>query len=113
MRPDPVQEWEDIGKFAIVAVTLERANVSIDDVDAVVLHQANARIIDAACKRLGSHPDKSIKVIQNTGNTSSASIPLTLDEGVRSGRINDGDTVLLAGFGAGMTYASAVVQWGA
>ncbi len=95
-----------------VGITLERAGVGVDEVDAFVFHQANVRIIDAACKRIGADPARSIKVIQHTGNTSSASIPLTIDEGLRTGAIANGDTVLMAGFGAGMTYASALLRWG-
>lgn len=118
MRSTIEMEGKEVFRQAVLAVeetatlSLSRAGLTIDDIDAVVLHQANVRIIDAACKRIGYHPDDAIKVIHYTGNTSSASIPLALDDGLRNGRINDGDTVLLAGFGAGMTYASAIIRWG-
>ena len=72
-----------------------------------------ARIIDAALGRLGLTMEKTAVNIQRTGNTSSASIPMALVEAVEAGRVNDGDLVLLSGFGAGMTWASAVWRWGA
>ena len=75
-------------------------------------HQANLRIIDAAAKRLGFGPDRTITNIERYGNTSSASIPLALFEAVDDGRVRDGDLVLCSGFGAGLTWASALVRWG-
>ena len=74
-------------------------------------HQANIRIINAACKRLGIPIERAAIVIDRTGNTSSASIPLALIDAVRAGRLADGDLVLLTGFGAGMTWGSAVLRW--
>ncbi len=76
-------------------------------------HQANARIIDAAASRLGIEPDRTLVNIDRYGNTSSASIPLALFEAVDDGRVRDGDLVLCSGFGAGMTWASALIRWGA
>ncbi|MDH3753748.1 MAG: ketoacyl-ACP synthase III [Acidimicrobiia bacterium] len=92
--------------------SLAKAGLTIDDIDVIVPHQANIRIIDAACKRLGAPPDRAVTVLHYTGNTSSASIPLALDDGLRSKRIEPGMTVLLVGFGGGMTSASAVLRWG-
>lgn len=92
--------------------SMERAKVTIDDIALFVPHQANIRIMDAAASRLGLPPEKIASVIDKTGNTSSASIPLALIDAVDSGRLQDGDLVLLAGFGAGMTWASAVWRWG-
>ena len=94
-------------------VTLERAGVDASDVTWFVPHQANARIIDAAAQRLGFGPDRALVNIDRYGNTSSASIPLALFEAVDDGRVRDGDLVLCSGFGAGMTWASALVRWGA
>jgi len=94
------------------AVTLERAGVSIDDVAWFVPHQANLRIIEAAAKRLGFEPDRTITNIEHYGNTSSASIPLALFEAVEDGRISDGDLVLCSGVGAGLTWGSALLRWG-
>jgi 3-oxoacyl-[acyl-carrier-protein] synthase-3 len=93
--------------------TLARAGRTADDVQWFVPHQANARIIEAAGSRLGFEPDRTLVNIDRFGNTSSASIPLALFEGVDDGRVRAGDLVLCSGFGAGMTWASALVQWGA
>ena len=92
--------------------SLNHAGVTIDDVKVVVPHQANVRIIQAACDRLGAPIEKAITVLHRTGNTSSASIPLALCEALDTGRIGQGDLVLLVGFGAGMTAASAILRWG-
>ncbi len=93
-------------------LSLERAKATIDDVALFVPHQANVRIMDAAASRLGLPPERVASVIDRTGNTSSASIPLALVDAIEGGRLHDGDLVLLAGFGAGMTWASAVWRWG-
>ena len=94
------------------AVTLERGGVSADDVAWFVPHQANLRIIEAAAKRLGFGPDRTITNIDQYGNTSSASIPLALFEAVEDGRVADGDLVLCSGVGAGLTWGSALLRWG-
>ncbi len=93
--------------------SLEQAGVTVDDLALVVPHQANIRIIEAAATRLGVPMDKISTVLHRTGNTSSASIPLALVDAIDHGRVHDGDLVLLVGFGAGMTSASAVIRWGA
>ena len=93
--------------------SLERAKVGIDDIALFVPHQANIRIMDATATRLGLPKDRVASVIDRTGNTSSASIPLALVDAAERGRLQDGDLILLAGFGAGMTWASAVWRWGA
>ncbi len=90
---------------------MERAGVAADDIALVVPHQANIRIIDSACEKLGFSRDRTSLVLQATGNTSAASIPLALAEALEHDRIRDGDLVLLVGFGAGMTWASAVLRW--
>ncbi len=92
--------------------SMAHAGVTADDLALVVPHQANIRIIEAACKRLGVPMERAATVLQRTGNTSSASIPLALADALESGRVNDGDLLLLVGFGAGMTAASAIVRWG-
>jgi 3-oxoacyl-[acyl-carrier-protein] synthase-3 len=93
-------------------VSMERAKVTIDDIALFVPHQANLRIMEAAASRLGLPSDRIASVIDRTGNTSSASIPLALVDAIENDRLHDGDLVLLAGFGAGMTWASAVWRWG-
>lgn len=91
--------------------SIERAGVSVDDIALVVPHQANKRIIAAACQRLGIPEERSAVVLHRTGNTSSASIPLALVDAIEEGRLHHDDLVLLVGFGAGMTAASAVIRW--
>jgi 3-oxoacyl-[acyl-carrier-protein] synthase-3 len=93
-------------------LSLERAKVTIDDIALFVPHQANLRIMDALAARLGLPTERVASVIDHTGNTSSASIPLALVDAVEHGRLADGDLVLFAGFGAGMTWSSAVWRWG-
>jgi 3-oxoacyl-[acyl-carrier-protein] synthase-3 len=93
--------------------SMEQAKIGIDEVALFVPHQANIRIMEAAASRLGLPPERIASVIHRTGNTSSASIPLALIDAVEAGRIADDDHLLLAGFGAGMTWASAVWRWSA
>jgi 3-oxoacyl-[acyl-carrier-protein] synthase-3 len=92
--------------------SMAAAGVTADQITLVVPHQANLRIIEASCQRLGIPMDKCAIVLDRTGNTSSASIPLALADGLDAGRVQPGDLVLLVGFGAGMTAASAVLRWG-
>ncbi|WP_334144552.1 beta-ketoacyl-ACP synthase III [Rhabdothermincola sp.] len=91
--------------------SLERAGIRPSDVALAVPHQANIRIIDAACQRLGIPMERTATVLHATGNTSSASIPLALVDAIERGRLHRGDLVLLVGFGAGMSWASAVIRW--
>lgn len=90
---------------------LKNAGLQPEDVDFLVPHQANTRIIDAAAKRLNLSPDKVYINLPMYGNTSSASIPLALDEAYRLGKFKKGDNIVLVGFGAGLTWASVVLQW--
>jgi 3-oxoacyl-[acyl-carrier-protein] synthase-3 len=92
---------------------MERAGVSAADIALVVPHQANARIVEAAWKKLGFSMDRTAMILERTGNTSAASIPMALDDALAGGRIDDGDLVLFCGFGAGMTWGSALVRWSA
>jgi 3-oxoacyl-[acyl-carrier-protein] synthase-3 len=91
--------------------SLERADVGAGDIALAVPHQANIRIIEAACQRLEIPMERTATVLQSTGNTSSASIPLALVDALENGRVQPGDLVLLVGFGAGMSWASAVIRW--
>ena len=90
---------------------LARAGLTADQVDMLVPHQANLRIIEATAKHAGMPLDKVMINVDRYGNTSSASIPLALDQGVTEGRITEGMTLLLVSFGGGFTWASAVVKW--
>jgi 3-oxoacyl-[acyl-carrier-protein] synthase-3 len=92
--------------------TLERAGVAIEDVTWFAPHQANMRIIEAAAQRLGIPLERTLVNIDRFGNTSAASIPLVLAEAADDGRLRDGDLVLLSGFGAGLTWGSALLRWG-
>ena len=92
--------------------SMQHAGVTADDIALVVPHQANIRIIQASLDRLGMSLDKTAVVLHRTGNTSAASIPLALADALDAGRVKKGDLVLLVGFGAGMTSASAVLRWG-
>lgn len=92
--------------------SMRQAGVTADQIALVVPHQANVRIIQAACERLGVPMERAATVLHYTGNTSSASIPLALVDALEAGRVQPGDLVLLVGFGAGMTAASAILRWG-
>ena len=91
----------------------EQAGIEPSDLDLVVPHQANVRIIEAACQRLDIPMERTAMVLDRTGNTSAASIPFALAEALDAGRVHDGDHVLMVGFGAGMTWASAILRWSA
>ena len=91
--------------------TLAMANMTAADIDWLVPHQANVRIIDATGKKLGVAPEKTVVTVQGQGNTSAASIPLALDTAVRDGRIKAGDVVQTVGVGGGFTWGSALIRW--
>jgi 3-oxoacyl-[acyl-carrier-protein] synthase-3 len=84
---------------------------TLADVDHIIPHQANARIIQAMAKKLDISMDKVVMTIERYGNSSSATIPIALDEAVRTGRIRKGDLVLLTAFGGGLTWGSALIRW--
>ena len=89
---------------------LEKAGISTEDIDLFIPHQANSRILEALRKRLGVPSDKIYSNLEKYGNTSSASVPIALDEAIRSGKAKKGDTILFSVFGAGFTWGSAVVK---
>jgi 3-oxoacyl-[acyl-carrier-protein] synthase-3 len=90
---------------------LQRAAVTAEELALVIPHQANIRIIESAMSKLDISMEKASVNLDRVGNTSSGSIPMALDEAVADGRVKPGDLVLLVGFGAGMTWASAVLRW--
>jgi 3-oxoacyl-[acyl-carrier-protein] synthase-3 len=106
-----------IFKFATRKMTdavinvVQDSGLSWDDIDLVIPHQANARIIELATRRLKISPDKVMVNIDRYGNTSAASIPLALCDALEEGRLKSGDHVVLIGFGAGLTWAAAVLHW--
>jgi 3-oxoacyl-[acyl-carrier-protein] synthase-3 len=109
---------KEIYRFAVQKVpeviekALFRANISTNEIDWLVLHQANQRILDAVAQRLSIPTEKVISNLAHYGNTSAASIPLALDEAVRQTKVQPGDIIATAGFGAGLTWGAAIFQWG-
>ncbi|MBH0200807.1 MAG: ketoacyl-ACP synthase III [Nitrospira sp.] len=95
----------------IARSTLAANHLRLEDIDLYVPHQANIRILKAVMERLGLPIEKVMLNVDRYGNTSAASIPIALDEAVREGRIKNGSLVMLGAFGAGLTWASAVIRW--
>ena len=95
----------------IARSTLAANHLRVEDIDLYVPHQANIRILKAVMERLGLPIEKVMLNVDRYGNTSAASIPIALDEAIREGRIKDGSLVMLGAFGAGLTWASAVIRW--
>ena len=95
----------------LAARTLEENNLDPSELSLLIPHQANIRIIQATAKRLGLPMEKVFLNIEKYGNTSAASIPIAFDEAVQTGRIKDGDNILLEAFGGGLTWASALLKW--
>ena len=110
-------QGREVFKAAVLAMAescdeaLKRAGLTSDDIDLLVPHQANLRIIDATARHAGVPMSKVMVNVDRYGNTSSASIPLALAQAEAEGRIGPGSTVLLVAFGAGFTWASAVIRW--
>ncbi|MFQ4146958.1 beta-ketoacyl-ACP synthase 3 [Chlorogloeopsis sp. ULAP02] len=109
---------KEVYRFAVQKVpevidkALFRANLCVEQVDWLLLHQANQRILDAVAQRLKIPEDKVISNLAYYGNTSAASIPLALDEAVRQGKIKSNNIIAASGFGAGLTWGAAIFQWG-
>ncbi len=104
-------------KFATKKMTdsvinvVQSSGLTWDDIDLIIPHQANARIIELATRRLGVEPEKVMVNVDRYGNTSAASIPLALCDAVEEGRLHSGDHIVLVGFGAGLTWAAAALHW--
>ena len=90
---------------------LRRCEIDITHIKCVIPHQANRRIIDAVGERLGANPEQVFINLDRYGNTSAASVAIALDEAVSTGRVQRGDLILLMVFGAGLTWAAAVIEW--
>jgi 3-oxoacyl-[acyl-carrier-protein] synthase-3 len=101
-----VRSIEDVSREVITV-----SGLTPGDIDHYIPHQANRRIIEAVGSRLGLKPEQVYMNIDRVGNTSSASIPIALDEVVRAGRVHPGDHVLCAAFGAGLTWGAALLRW--
>ena len=110
-------DGRNVFRWAVRALTdtiellLEKTGMSPHDVSVYLIHQANIRIINYAMEQLGIPTQKVYNNLQKYGNTSAGSIPLVLDEAFQAGRINRGDTLLLCGFGAGLTWGTALFRW--
>lgn len=110
-------DGQEVFKFAVKKVpgcvrqVLDEAGVPIEDIKYFVLHQANYRIVEAAAKRLGQPMDKFPMNMDRYGNTSGATIPTLLDDLNRAGRLTRGDKIVIAGFGAGLTWGAALIEW--
>ncbi|MBQ6993137.1 MAG: ketoacyl-ACP synthase III [Lachnospiraceae bacterium] len=108
---------QEVYKFAVKQVpaciqdALDRAGLTVDDIDHFVLHQANVRILEAVAKRLKVDITKFPMNLNRVGNMSSATIPVLLDELNREGKLKKGDKIVLSGFGAGLTYGACVLIW--
>ncbi|MBS0202446.1 MAG: ketoacyl-ACP synthase III [Planctomycetes bacterium] len=110
-------DGRSVFKWAVRAVTdsielvLQKSGMSVHDVELYVLHQANIRIINNVAEQLGIPQEKVYNNLQEYGNTSGGSIPIALDEAIRNGRIERGDTMLMCGFGAGLTWGTCLFRW--
>lgn len=108
---------QTVMKFAVKAMAdasnrvVEKAGVSWDDIALVVPHQANYRIVDSAIKRMGIGSDKVYLTLEKYGNTSASCIPVALTEAAAAGRIKKGDKIILVGFGGGLTWGAALLEW--
>lgn len=109
---------KEVYKFAtrevpkVLEEAIAEAGLTVDDVDWLLLHQANIRIMEVVANRLGLPMEKVIRNLDKYGNTSAASIPLALDEAVREGKVKKGDVVACAGFGAGLSWGATIFKWG-
>ena len=112
-----IMKGKEVYRFAIEKVpeviekALHKAKLTTNDIDWLILHQANQRIIEVVARKLKIPSEKVISNISKYGNTSAASIPLALDEAVRSGKIKSGDIVASSGFGAGLTWGAVIFRW--
>lgn len=111
-------EGKEVFKFAVKVMgeacieVLDKCGLKTDDIDLLIPHQANIRIIDAAIRRLDIPIEKVFVNVHKYGNTSAASIPIAIDEAAREGKMKKGDTIVLVGFGAGLTWAACAMKWG-
>ncbi|GAA5501752.1 3-oxoacyl-[acyl-carrier-protein] synthase 3 [Deinococcus xinjiangensis] len=117
MGPYLTQNGREVFKFAVRIMgdmtedVLKKAGLGVADIDYLVPHQANIRIIEAACERFGLPLERAVVNLEKYGNTSAASIPLALCEAVQAGKIRRGDQLVLAGFGGGLSWAAAALKW--
>jgi len=115
----PIQmNGREVYRFAVAKVpevierVLLQVNLTTKDIDWLILHQANQRILEAVAKKLNILDEKVVTNLSHYGNTSAASIPIAFDEAVRKGKIKKGDLIATAGFGAGLSWGGAILKWG-
>ncbi len=112
-----VQNGRKVFKWAVntvsaqIKVLLEKNNLTLDEIDWLIPHSANLRILEAICNDTGFPMTKVLESIIDYGNTSSATIPIALYNGIQSGRVKRGDRILFIGFGGGLVFAGAIIQW--
>ena len=111
MEGRPIFKWAIRVLARTIGEVLEAANATLEEVDLLIFHQANMRIINSAVSNLGIDRAKVFNNLDRYGNTSSASIPLALDEAFRQGRIHRGDLILFSGFGAGLAWGTVLMRW--
>ncbi|MGW8258299.1 MAG: 3-oxoacyl-ACP synthase III family protein [Thermoguttaceae bacterium] len=111
MEGRPIFKWAIKMLRETTKEVLDFASISLHEVDLVIFHQANIRIINSAVEDMGIDPCKIVNNLDRFGNTSSASIPLALDEAFRAGRIHRGDLILFSGFGAGLAWGTMLMRW--
>ena len=111
MEGRPIFKWAIRVLAQTITEVLQAVDMSLDDVDLLIFHQANMRIINSAVNAVGLDPNKVFNNLDRYGNTSSASIPLALDEAFRQGRIRRGDLILFSGFGAGLAWGTVLMRW--
>ncbi|MBM7644012.1 3-oxoacyl-[acyl-carrier-protein] synthase-3 [Scopulibacillus daqui] len=116
--PFLIMNGREVFKFAVRQMgesavnVVEKANLTKDDIDYLIPHQANIRIMEASRQRLDIPEEKMIKTVHKYGNTSSSSIPLALADALEGGKIKDGDILVLVGFGGGLTWGALALRWG-
>ena len=110
-------DGQEVFRFAVKRVPesieslMKRNQTAKEDIRYYILHQANERIVEAVARRLKEPMDKFPMIIEKYGNTSTASIPLLLDDMVKKGMLKAGDKIILSGFGAGMTWGAVLLEW--
>jgi 3-oxoacyl-[acyl-carrier-protein] synthase-3 len=95
----------------LIIDTVNKNGLSLEDIDLIIPHQSNLRIIEATMEKLGLPMERAVVNIDKYGNTSSASIPIAIDEARKEGRLSKGDIVMLVAFGGGLTWGSSIIRW--
>lgn len=107
-----IYKWATHNIPLAITELLHKNKLQLHDIDWLVTHSANMRIIESICNKLNFPLEKALESVQYCGNTSSASIPLALNANIKKERIKKGDKILMIGFGGGLTYAGIIIEWG-